>query len=109
MNKTEEKMSRKDFIKLLGAGAAGLAMFTKFGTGTALAASVKTSSNKVSDNLTNDAIFRSTTPPKNTNLLWMYVGTTNYTSGLASGYSYIAPGTLCYYQSGWKPVTATWA
>ena len=104
-----EKMTRKEFLKTAGAGLLGAAVFLKMGD-TAFAATPKVSSeNKVHDNLNNDAIFRSSNPPKNTNLLWHYTGKTNYTTSLASGYSYIAPGTLCYYEGGWRPVTATWA
>lgn len=106
-----ETMSRKDFLKLTGAGLLGLILVAKAAPLKAEAASptVNRSNGIVSDNLNNDAIFRSATPPANNKLLWHYTGTRNYTANLAPGYDYIAPGTLCYYDNGWKAVTATWA
>lgn len=103
-------MSRKDFLKLTGAGLLGVLLVAKLPLkAEAASPAVNKSNGIVSDNLNNDAIFRSATPPANTGLLWHYTGTSNYTQNLAAGYEYIAPGTLCYYDSGWKAVTATWA
>ena len=105
-----ETMSRKDFLKLTGAGLLGLILVAKAPLRTQAASPTPSKNNGiVSDNLNNDAIFRSATPPANTKLLQHYTGTSNYTKNLASGYEYIAPGTLCYYDNGWKSVTATWA
>lgn len=104
-------MSRKDFLKLTGLGLLGVFLVTKVPLKASAASPTTNNANVITDNLNGDAIHRSPTPPANTNLLWHYTGTADYTvtSNLAPGYKYIAPGTLCYYDSGWKAVTATWA